>query len=353
MTDTTLPPGDDAGRPHRAGRHPAGDAAQLHRLRDERDRRPRAAGGPRRAQAGAPPRAVRDVRLRLPPRPRPRQVRARRRRDDGQLPPARRLVDLRHPGADGPAVVAALPAGRRAGQLRLAGQRPAGRDAVLRHGDALVRLPFGQSVRIADVVPGARAEHRQRRRPQSAWTGTAIRWSPIDCSTRATHQTYTVRTAEGYEVTGTANHPLLCLVDVAGVPTLLWKLIEEIRAGRPRRACSGRRRRSSVPRTGTTRWKRCCWARSSARDSCPSSGRVSTTSTATTSTWSSRAYDAVVGGPRYVSRADDRLGHRRCIELDIQNLTALQQSRARATSCGQRSADKVGSAIGSGTPRQR
>ncbi len=43
------------------------------------------------------------------------------------------------------------------------------------------------------------------------------------------HQTYTVRTAEGYEVTGTANHPLLCLVEVAGVPTLLWKLIEEIR----------------------------------------------------------------------------------------------------------------------------
>ena len=42
------------------------------------------------------------------------------------------------------------------------------------------------------------------------------------------HQTYTVTTVEGYEVTGTANHPLLCLVDVAGVPTLLWKLIEEI-----------------------------------------------------------------------------------------------------------------------------
>ena len=43
------------------------------------------------------------------------------------------------------------------------------------------------------------------------------------------HQTYTVRTVEGYEVTGTANHPLLCLVDVGGVPTLLWKLIEEVR----------------------------------------------------------------------------------------------------------------------------
>ena len=28
---------------------------------------------------------------------------------------------------------------------------------------------------------------------------------------------------------GRRNHPLLCLVDVGGVPTLLWKLIEEIR----------------------------------------------------------------------------------------------------------------------------
>ena len=43
MTDTTLPPGRRRRdhRPHRTGRHPAGDAAQLHRLRDERHRRPR------------------------------------------------------------------------------------------------------------------------------------------------------------------------------------------------------------------------------------------------------------------------------------------------------------------------
>ena len=56
MTDTTLPPGDEAGRPHRAGRHPAGDAAQLHRLRDERDRRaarcPRSATASSRCTAG-------------------------------------------------------------------------------------------------------------------------------------------------------------------------------------------------------------------------------------------------------------------------------------------------------------
>ena len=102
------------------------------RLRDERHRRPRAARRPRRAQAGAPPGALRDVRRRLPPRPRVLQVLARRRRRHGPVPPARRHRDLRHPGAARAAVVAALPAGRRQRQLRLAGQRPGRRHAVHR-----------------------------------------------------------------------------------------------------------------------------------------------------------------------------------------------------------------------------
>jgi DNA gyrase subunit A len=95
-------------------------------------------------------------------------------------------------------------------------------------GDALVRLPFGQSVRIGDVISGAR--------PNS---DNAVELKVLDrhgnpvaadCLFHSgEHRTYTVRTAEGYQVTGTANHPLLCLVDVGGVPTLLWKLIEEIR----------------------------------------------------------------------------------------------------------------------------
>ena len=73
-----------ASRPHRAGRPRARDAALVPRLRDERHRRARAARRPRRPQAGAPPRAVRDVRRRLPARPRLLQVRPRRRRRHGQ-----------------------------------------------------------------------------------------------------------------------------------------------------------------------------------------------------------------------------------------------------------------------------
>jgi DNA gyrase subunit A len=97
-------------------------------------------------------------------------------------------------------------------------------------GDAMVRLPEGQSVRIADIVRGARpnSDHsidvKVLDRHGNPATATRLFHS-------GQHQTYTVRTVEGYEVTGTANHPLLCVVDVAGVPTLLWKLIEEIRPG--------------------------------------------------------------------------------------------------------------------------
>ena len=97
-------------------------------------------------------------------------------------------------------------------------------------GDARVRLADGTSVRIADIVPGAK--------PNSD--------NPIDLKVldrngdpvRATmlfhsgeHPTLKLTTNEGFSLTGTHNHPVLCLVDVLGVPTLLWKLLEELAPG--------------------------------------------------------------------------------------------------------------------------
>ena len=49
---------------------------------------------------------------------------------DGPVPPARRLGDLRHARPHGAGLLAAPPAGRRAGQLRLGRRRSRGRDAV-------------------------------------------------------------------------------------------------------------------------------------------------------------------------------------------------------------------------------
>ncbi|MBA2692206.1 MAG: DNA gyrase subunit A [Rubrobacter sp.] len=45
------------------------------------------------------------------------------------------------------------------------------------------------------------------------------------------HPTLKLQTVEGYETTGTYNHPVLCLANVLGVPVLLWKLLEEIKPG--------------------------------------------------------------------------------------------------------------------------
>ena len=60
------------------------------------------------------------------------QVRGHRRRGDGQVPPARRRGAVRRAGPAGPGLLAALPARRRPGQLRLGRRRPAGRDALHR-----------------------------------------------------------------------------------------------------------------------------------------------------------------------------------------------------------------------------
>jgi DNA gyrase subunit A len=97
-------------------------------------------------------------------------------------------------------------------------------------GDALVRLPMGHSVRIADVVPGARpnTDHVIELKVVGRHGDPVVADRLFHSGD---HQTYTVATSEGFSVTGTANHPLLCLDDLGGVPTLLWKLIEEIRPG--------------------------------------------------------------------------------------------------------------------------
>jgi DNA gyrase subunit A len=45
------------------------------------------------------------------------------------------------------------------------------------------------------------------------------------------HRALTLRTVEGFELTGTANHPVLCIVELAGMPLLLWRLLGELRPG--------------------------------------------------------------------------------------------------------------------------
>jgi DNA gyrase subunit A len=203
--------------------------------------------------------------------------------------------------------------------------------------DALVRLPFGQSVRIGDVVPGAG--------PNSDNTielkvldrhGDPVVADRLFHS--GEHQTYTVRTAEGYEVTGTANHPLLCLVDVVGVPTLLWKLIEEIRP----------EDHVVLQRTPPVEFgpaDRYDVMEALLLGAFISEGFVSETRAGFNNcdrdyfSTVVGAYDAVVGGRRYVSSRTTASGSK-LHELDIQNLTELKKTRLGEL-CGQRSAAKA------------
>ena len=97
-------------------------------------------------------------------------------------------------------------------------------------GDTLVSLPEGETIAIRDIVPGAQSnsDHVIDLKVLDR-NGNAVVADRLFHS--GDHAAYTVRTSHGRQVTGTANHPLLCLVDLAGVPTLLWKLIDEIGPG--------------------------------------------------------------------------------------------------------------------------
>jgi DNA gyrase subunit A len=204
-------------------------------------------------------------------------------------------------------------------------------------GDALVRLPFGQSVRIADVACDTH--------PNS---DNSIDLKVLDRHGNPVvaeqlfhsgeHQTYTVRTAEGYQVTGTANHPLLCLVDVLGVPTLLWKLIDEIRPDDYVVL-----QRTQPMEFGPADWHDTMEAL--LLGAFISEGFVSEHCAGFANldcdyfTMVVGAFDAVVGGKRGIYRSTNASGSRMHV-LRTYNMTALKQS-CLGEMVGQRSADKA------------
>jgi DNA gyrase subunit A len=96
---------------------------------------------------------------------------------------------------------------------------------------ARVRVSFGQgTLRIGDVAPGVVPESDNEVDLEVLdRLGRPVHASKLFHS--GDHPTLRVTTREGYELEGTHNHPLLCLVEVGGVPMLLWKLVEEIEVG--------------------------------------------------------------------------------------------------------------------------
>src|SRR5438105_6200220 len=96
-------------------------------------------------------------------------------------------------------------------------------------GDARVATPTG-TLRIDEVHPRLEPDsERELDLEVLDRLGRPVRASKIFHS--GDHPTLRLRTREGFELTGTHNHPVLCLVDMVGVPLLLWKLLEEVKPG--------------------------------------------------------------------------------------------------------------------------
>ena len=129
-----------AGRISRRGRAARGRPEPLPQLRALGDHLARAARRARRPEAGAAPHPLHDVAAEPDGRCQAPQVRQGGGRRDGQLPSPRRRGALRDAGPHGAAVLAALPAGGRLRELRIARWRQ-------RRRHALHRVPPGARVR--------------------------------------------------------------------------------------------------------------------------------------------------------------------------------------------------------------
>jgi DNA gyrase subunit A len=190
-------------------------------------------------------------------------------------------------------------------------------------GETRVRLADGSTVRIADIVPDARPNSDNPIDLKVLdHAGNPVRASMLFHS--GEHATLRLRTREGFELTGTPNHPVLCLTSVLGVPTPVWKLLSEITPGD----------RVVIQRTHHEDWGAVSRDEAAAAivlGAFISEGFVSPRRAGFNSVDREffdlvvAAYDAAVGGPRYVySRhiASGSILH----ELDIQNLAGLKRS---------------------------
>ncbi|WP_431946755.1 intein-containing DNA gyrase subunit A [Micromonospora marina] len=201
--------------------------------------------------------------------------------------------------------------------------------------DVRVRTVDG-TVRIGDIVPDVApssetdVELKVRDR-----NGDLVRASKFFHS--GEHPTLRLRTREGYELTGTHNHPVLCLVSVAGVPTLLWKLLAEIAPGD--RVVLQRTVPDEIGYPMLEHVEAAVLAGAFVSEGWVSERRAGFNNV--DREFFVRvltAYDLAVGGPRYVAERVIASGST-LHELDVQDLSALRAS-VLGEMVGARSADK-------------
>jgi DNA gyrase subunit A len=189
-------------------------------------------------------------------------------------------------------------------------------------GDTRVATAKG-TLRIDSIVPDAQPESDNDVELEVFdRLGRPVRASKLFHS--GEHPTLQLRTKAGHELTGTHNHPVLCLVDMAGMPLLLWKLLEEVQPG-DRVLISRTTRDEPVALTDDDA------ALSLLAGAFVSEGWISESRAGFNNVDKTyfdavvAAYDSVVGGQRYVYDRQIASGSQ-LWELDVQNLQALKRS---------------------------
>src|SRR5438128_2213762 len=202
-------------------------------------------------------------------------------------------------------------------------------------GETRVQLLHG-TMRIEDLAAGLQPDsEREIDLTVLDRLGRSVRASRIFHS--GDHPTLKVRTSEGFELTGTRNHPVLCLVEMVGVPLLLWKRLDELRPG-------DRVVLSRTPRTPARGIDRSEGSLALLLGAFVSEGWATTTRAGFNNVDRAffesvvAAYDEHVGGPRYIAERVIRSGST-LYELDVQD-TAILRKSALAFLVDQRRAQK-------------
>ena len=202
-------------------------------------------------------------------------------------------------------------------------------------GETLVRTA-GATVPIADVAAAPANSEVDIDLKLIDHRGDLVRASKLFNS--GLQPTFRLETDEGFAITGTPNHPLLCLEVVDGVPRLVWRLMEDIVPGTT--VVIDRRPNEHDDRlTSEADYQLGLLAGAFVSEGWLGEHRAGFNNTdADFFTDVVEAYDRIVGGPRYVYDRTLPSG-KRILELDVQRLDALRSSPL-AELIGHRSADK-------------
>jgi DNA gyrase subunit A len=200
-------------------------------------------------------------------------------------------------------------------------------------GDTLVRTPEG-TLPIAEMLDAA---------PN---TTTDVDFKVLDRRGRpvqvsqffhsGAHPTLELKTKEGFSLTGSHNHPVLCLTDPMGVPNLLWKLLEEVEKD----DVVVLSRATNTDETPISMQEADLAVLAGAMVSEDWAGKGIGFSGADLEWFETvvMAWDRLVGGPRYLNQTTLPSG-KELYSLDVHNSEDFQQSPL-AELCGAKSTDK-------------